>query len=195
MDVSVKKRALIFSEILVLSLVIGSSIAVADTGFSEEYKSLDTQKNVTNQIEGSPKLESAPINPEFVKCLNNKIYTQAAPYQNEYKTGFVPSPVDFSHLSDISGAVVSAPAYYDLRALNRVTSVKDQGLAGNCWAFATYASLESSLMPGEIRDFSENNMKNLLSSAYMEGFDVNPNDGGKQFDVNSLSGSLERTSG
>ena len=56
------------------------------------------------------------------------------------------------------------------------------GNAGACWAFATYASLESYLMPGENWDFSENNMKNLLSSAYPEGFDRdNPNDGGNEF--------------
>jgi len=74
-----------------------------------------------------------------------------------------------------------APAYYDLRTLNRVTSMKDQGSAGVCWTFATYSSLESNLLPGESRDFSENNMKNLLSSSYPEGFDRGPNDGGNEF--------------
>ncbi len=88
MDVSVKKRALIFSEILVLSLVIGSSIAVADTGFSEEYKSSDILENVTNQTEDSPKLEFAPINPEFVKYQKNKISTQRELSLDENKTGF-----------------------------------------------------------------------------------------------------------
>jgi hypothetical protein len=57
--------------------------------------------------------------------------------------------------------------------------VKDQGNAGNCWAFATYASLESYLMPIEHWDFSENNLKNLLSPAYPEGFDLN--EGGNMF--------------
>ena len=76
---------------------------------------------------------------------------------------------------------LSAPAYYDLRALNKVTNIKDQGDIGGCWAFATYASMESYLMPGENWIFSENNMKNLLSYAYPEGFDLNSSDGGNEF--------------
>lgn len=38
------------------------------------------------------------------------------------------------------------PAFYDLRQYNRVSPVKDQGDFGLCWAFATYASLESFLL-------------------------------------------------
>ena len=103
MDVSVKKKALIFSEILVLVLVIGSSIAVADTGFSEEYKSLDILENVTHQTDDLPKLESAPINPEFVKYHRKQnLHSMLAPSKNENKTGFIPSPVDLSHLSSVS---------------------------------------------------------------------------------------------
>ena len=162
-------------------------------------------ENATNQNENSPKLGFAPENPEFVKYHNNKIYTQAAPSQDRHKAGFVPAPVDLNYLSNVSTAEVSAPAYndmqnvqavstvsstrselsapayYDLRTLQKVTTVKNQGSAGACWAFATYTSLESYLMSGENRDFSENNMKNLLSSAYPEGFDRNPNDGGNEF--------------
>ncbi|MFA5416341.1 MAG: lectin like domain-containing protein, partial [Methanoregula sp.] len=65
------------------------------------------------------------------------------------------------------------PAKYDLRANGKVSPVKDQGTAGVCWAFATVASLESTLLPGETWDFSENNMKNLLSDLYPEGFTRN----------------------
>jgi C1A family cysteine protease len=64
---------------------------------------------------------------------------------------------------------------YDLRTNSRVPTVKDQGQDGNCWAFASISSLESSLLPGERDDFSENNMKNL------HGFDVSPNSGGNDF--------------
>ncbi len=199
-----KKLINTFSELLVLFLVIGVSIALVGVEFSEQNKTSNLEENTTNLNENSTELELAPENPEFVRSQNNEIFTQVTSSQGEQKTGLVPAPVNLNYLSNISNADVSAsasydmqdvdvsmvsntqselsaPAYYDLRNLNRVTTVKDQGSAGVCWAFASYASLESALMSGEDLDFSENNMKNLLSSAYPEGFDRNSYDGGNQF--------------
>jgi C1A family cysteine protease len=69
---------------------------------------------------------------------------------------------------------LAAPPSYDLRTLGLVTSVKDQGNCGSCWAFGTYASLESSILKvgGGSQDFSENHLKNY------HGFDWGPCDGG-----------------
>ncbi|WP_164913616.1 lectin like domain-containing protein [Methanoculleus taiwanensis] len=97
--------------------------------------------------------------------------------------GYVPSPVSFDDLDpSLSRQGVSVmetlPATFDLREEGRVTPVHNQGSAGVCWAFATYSSLESVLMSENEYDFSENNMKNLLSSGYPDGFDRGPNDGG-----------------
>jgi C1A family cysteine protease len=130
---------------------------------------------------GSSKFELAPLNPAFIAFTNNKALFSTRVGQDKFEAGYIPAPVDFSHLSKISAVKLSFPSKYDLRTLNRVTSVKDQGDAGNCWAFATYGSMESSLKPGETLDFSENNMKNMLSNMYPNGFDFSVNNGGGDY--------------
>lgn len=52
------------------------------------------------------------------------------------------------------------PARYDAREHGRTASVKNQGDLGTCWAFASLLALESSLLPAEVYDFSEDNMSN-----------------------------------
>ncbi len=69
----------------------------------------------------------------------------------------------------------SFPASYDLRTKNKLTSVKNQANCGSCWAFATYGSLESYLLPSENWDFSE---QNLIDK---HEFDYGPCVGGQIF--------------
>jgi C1A family cysteine protease len=69
---------------------------------------------------------------------------------------------------------------FDLRTFGKVSSVKDQGTSGSCWVFSAVGSLESYFLTSESWDFSENNIKNTLSSANTDGFDRGPNDGGNE---------------
>ena len=65
----------------------------------------------------------------------------------------------------VDGQTGPRPAAYDLRAAGKLSPVRDQGRYGTCWAFASLASLESSLLPGAANDFSENNMAPVGSVA------------------------------
>ena len=191
-DMNIVKKLVILTELLVLFLVISSSIAMAYAGFSEENKSISVPtdhkfipKNIVNETEFSPNVGLAPENSKFTEYQKRKLVYQTTQSPSRHKSGFSPSPVNLSHLKHSSlpdvytSASTSTPMSYDLRTLNRVTPVENQGDAGTCWTFATYGSLESYLMPGETWSFSENNLKNLLSSANVpNGFDVGPNDGG-----------------
>ena len=68
---------------------------------------------------------------------------------------------------------VTQPGSYTLEP-NYVTSVKNQGNIGSCWAFATYGSMESNILKqgGSEANLSENH---LIDN---HGFEWGPDDGG-----------------
>ncbi|MBQ7928727.1 MAG: hypothetical protein IJ287_08325 [Methanobrevibacter sp.] len=79
--------------------------------------------------------------------------------------------------SSYNGAL---PSKYDLRSLGWVTPVKNQGQSGNCWAFASMATLESAILKatGKQYDLSEGNLKNLANRYSDIGWDYETNNGG-----------------
>ena len=131
----------------------------------------------TTQGQAASLAEDAPLNPRFVEHVKARQQGIAMKRTADgHPLGRIPSTLDLSHLKrqqrmarQVSTAL---PSSYDLRTYSKVTPVRNQGACGSCWAFAVYGSLESRLLPGESRDFSENNLKNL------HGFDYSPCEGG-----------------
>jgi C1A family cysteine protease len=86
--------------------------------------------------------------------------------------GYVPELRDLSYLSSLESASRKSLAAgtppqarlrkFDLRAEKRVTSARDQGMYGTCWAQAAIGSVESSWKQktGRDVDLSENNLVN-----------------------------------
>ena len=112
----------------------------------------------------------APLNPEFVDYLEKQAEDRSSGGQlltsKGPPPGCIPSPFDRTHLKAPTRegcSLLGLPASYDLRETGRLTPIKDQGQCNCCWSFTVCASLESYLMPGEVRDFSENNLKNTHS--------------------------------
>ena len=63
------------------------------------------------------------------------------------------------------------PKRYSYVENNKIVKIKNQGKYGTCWAFATLTALETSLMPEQKFDFSEDNMiyNNALSDDIQDG--------------------------
>ena len=109
----------------------------------------------------------APLNPAFLRYQAQFPLGTPQWVASGLGFGLRPDPVDLSYARGLakSRAVDRAyPSSFDLRAINKVTSVKTQDPYGACWAFASLGSLESCLMPGQNLDFSEDNM--VLTSGF-----------------------------
>jgi C1A family cysteine protease len=133
----------------------------------------------------------APADPSFLHYLDGR--------GSARNLGLVPAPVSSAgvpraHLAPITArsprryvasevaASVSPraesgaqPAAYDLRTLDKLSPIRDQGRWGTCWAFAALGSLESSQLPSSGNDYSENNLANRA------GFALGYGDGGNSF--------------
>ncbi len=86
----------------------------------------------------------------------------SAPAMPAAGMGFVPPTHDLSHVVLAPGDKArSLPARYDTRDLGLVSSVKNQGACGSCYAFAAAADLESAILAeyGVEVDLSENHLK------------------------------------
>lgn len=108
-----------------------------------------------------------------VQMLNETLYVplaDIAQYINyEFAIDYRNAAVSLSQIAE----EVELPSRYDMRELDRVTPVRDQGAYGTCWAFASLAALETTLTPKEQLIFSPDHMS--LSNS----FSLGQNEGGE----------------
>ena len=179
----IKSSLLVF--MVLISCLPGSTCFAA--GNIENH---EMPQNGTSSAE--PVIETAPMNPSFLELWHPgpiELVSFGGGCGHVSGMGYKPSPVDLSGLARpeerllLRASGSELPAVYDLRKEGKVTAAKNQGVDGSCWAFSSMASLESYILgtEGKSYDFSENNMKNLVSKNYPEGFDLTSDDGGNAF--------------
>lgn len=135
---------------LVFILIVGSSVS----SFSVTYEDSSQMKDI-DLSKAAPKM------------------------QYKYTTsGFIPPELDLSHLTGQKMPKrflgQSPPSSFDWRTKGIITSVKDQGDCGSCYAFASLGCFESmiKLHGGSTFDLSEDNVKEC---EYYEGSCVGGN--------------------
>lgn len=112
----------------------------------------------------------------------------STPFTNRYGSLYIPVEVvekglgytmewsvedNMVKMTALNPDMPSLPRFYDYRLAGRAPKVKNQGSLGTCWSFASLMALESSLMPEEPYDFSEDHM------SLRNSFGLDQNDGGE----------------
>jgi C1A family cysteine protease len=102
---------------------------------------------------------------------------------NYYKTDYCNMLIGNGNYTMIKGDFEfngTLPSRYDLRDYGWVSPVKNQKSSGNCWAFTAISALESSILKAtnQIYDFSEENLKNVMTYYSDYGWALVPNKGG-----------------
>ncbi|HZD42897.1 MAG TPA: C1 family peptidase, partial [Methanomicrobiales archaeon] len=154
---------------ILLVLLLGASIPVG---------AAVVEQNLSNVAPMN--LTLVPINGEFSQSLeerSSESLLDSVRVLTDEGWGYIPPPVAPMYLqpSTTSPAGTSYPAVSDPRSNGRATPMKNQGLCKSAWAFAAYASMQSSMPSGSEQEFVESD---LLSK---HGFDVHSCDGGNEF--------------
>lgn len=72
--------------------------------------------------------------------------------------------------ADTAENINALPAKYDLRERMRISSIRNQGRYGTCWAFGALTAMESALLPESVYSFSVDHMS-MSNSFSMTQFD------------------------
>ena len=155
------KWAVLALAILLLSSVGTTGLVLAQSNSSAPVAQTSASLPAT--------LQKEPLNPAFVQYQQNKSAGKVATQTVDgLGLGWVPPPYELSKAPTATSLAQAQayPATYDLRTLNKVSPVENQGDCGSCWTFATFGSLESYLLPGLTTTYSENNLKNFADFDY-----------------------------
>lgn len=105
-------------------------------------------------VNGEPGIDTAKlIKDENQFLVSVSGIAEALGYDYSWNAGF-----NKGELANIDESDDVLPVRYSYVDEGKVPIVKDQGNYGTCWAFASLTALESTMLPEEVYDFSEDHM-------------------------------------
>ncbi len=160
------------------SIIFQTDVAMATD--ENDTEQISTKKSQNTEL--ISQLEIAPDPTDIYQDSNDEEEVlEVSPISDDFKSAqksdnkTSPLDINFDYIKTRTRSKSQKlPQKYDLRDSNRVSSVKNQGKNGSCWAFATYGSMESVLSKHGGFDFSEKHLRNT------HGFDWGSNDGGNR---------------
>ena len=137
------------------------------------------EKNIAEDTAGAIFAFTNKVNRISTAYNSNRASNEENLYQSD-KIDLIMGSDDYEMIQYKSDYAGQLPSKYDLRTTGGVTPVENQGQSGNCWAFATMATLESAILKatGKQFDLSEGNLKNLACRFSDIGWDYETNNGG-----------------
>jgi PGF-CTERM protein len=140
----------------------------------ESTDAVDVPEHTTKHTasDATEVLQLAPLNPDFVAYWESPLGTPG-----DHICGYIPPPMDLSHLDDIPVKRIQAPVVlpggFDWRDSGNVTPVKDQSACGTCWIFGTTSVLESAVLinEGAEYNFSEQSVALCVDRSWIYLYD------------------------
>lgn len=177
--------------LIMMMAVIVAVVAMAGTGINPQFLKWQKMKaaGLLPEQRKAAKVQVPQSKRMQIKAAtlkSNALQSEASASTFNPVGGLAPEVTSFDYLADQVGApfwkpVDGYPAKFDLRDYGNVTGVRNQGDFETCWAFVSFASLESSILvqrptdatytPNDI-DFSERHLVD------QHGFDLGPKDRG-----------------
>lgn len=134
--------------------------------------STDIEVDVNNASEmkvngKSVPIEHSPVKTEDQVFIPSELLTEGIGYSYDWDTN-----TKTVSMASADPSAPFLPSYFNYAEIGKLSSARDQGSLGACWAFAALSAVESTLMPEQDLDFSEDHM------LHHNGFGLNLEDGG-----------------
>ena len=107
------------------------------------------------------------LSQNFTMGVNQFTDLTADEFKSQY-VGGLKGEVGSYGCKPFSSSASGAPASIDWRTKGAVTSVKDQGQCGSCWAFSSTAALEGShqIQTGQLLSFAEQQLVDCVKTCF-----------------------------